>query len=431
MIASTPVKRIVLPNGLTVLHQRNPLSRAFCIGVWTRTGARDERGGEEGLCHFLEHMLFKGTRSRSAFDISQQIEKIGGNLDAFTTKDTMCVYAQVLESQREVAFDLVSDMLRRSIFADDQVVLEREVVLEEIGDVMDAPDDLIHELFAASVFPQHPLGRPILGQPETVGSFTRRDLVRFQRRTFKASNLVVSVYGNIPPRQLRLRCEHLFDFPEGVVRRTAPRVRSAAPSRTVVRRRLHQQHICLGSRTFSYLEDRRFALMALTTLVGGGMSSRLFQRVREELGLTYTIYTYAEHSWDAGLMATYMAVRPRNVARAMEVVRDEYRKVRAGGVQHDELLDTKEQLKGRILLGLETSTSRMMRNARNEIQYGHQFSERELIRRIDAVTLDDVHEIADELLDPDRLSVVSLGPSSAGVSRRVRRTARVALGRPR
>jgi predicted Zn-dependent peptidase len=248
-----------------------------------------------------------------------------------------------------------------------------------------------------------------------VSSFTRADLLRFRRKNFRGSNLVLSVYGNITLRELRRACDRVFDLPAGSTRRLRPRLARPRASRRLVRRRLHQQHVCVGSRTFSYHEERRYPLMVLTTLVGGGMSSRLFQRIREEMGLTYSIYSYADHSWDTGLMATYLAVRPRNAGRAVREVLREFRRVCSGDVSARELEETKEQLKGRILLGLETSAARMMRNARNELQYGRQISERELIRRVNAVTLDDLLEVAELALEPDRLSAVSLGPSAGGM----------------
>jgi predicted Zn-dependent peptidase len=383
--------------------------------VWTKTGSRDERRGKEGLCHFLEHMLFKGTSQRSAFEISQEIEKIGGSLDAFTTKETMCLYAHVLENHRTVALDLLSDMLNNAIFAQDQVSIERQVVLEEINDVMDAPDDLVHDLFASVVFPAHPLGRPVLGYPNSVAGFSRDDLLRYSRKTFKASNIIVAVYGNISSRELREACARLFDFPQGSVKHSSPRLGRFKPERRIIRRKLHNQHVCLGNRTFSYLEDRRFPLMVLTTLIGGGMSSRLFQRVREKMGLTYSIFTDADHARDTGLMATYMSVRPKHTAAAINAVLEEYHKIRTGDLSPGELEDTKEQLKGRILLGLETSTAKMMRMARNELYYGRQITEKELLRRIDAVALDDIFEVADKTLDLDDLCVVSLGSSTAGL----------------
>jgi len=415
MIALPPIKKYVMENGLTVLHQRNPISRAFCIGVWTRTGARDERPDDAGLCHFLEHMLFKGTARRSAFDISQDIERIGGSIDAFTTKDTMCVYAQVLEDHREVAIDLISDMVTASVFDVEQVALERDVVLEEISDVMDAPDDLIHEAFAEAIFRDHPLGRPILGFPYTVSKMNRAGLLRYARRVFKGGNVVICVYGNIDEKELRRVCKARFALPGGDFRRVHPRVRRNGPVRRMMRRKLHQQHICIGTRTFSFLEERRYPLMLLTTLLGGGMSSRLFQRIREEKGLCYNLFTYSDHSHDAGLMATYVAVRPRNAGLTIREVVDEFRHVLKDGVTKDELESTREQLKGRILLGLETSTARMMRMARNEISYGRQVSERELIRSIDAVRLSDVQDVARAVLEPKHLSIVSMGPSSAGL----------------
>lgn len=409
------VKKHVLENGLTVLHQRNPVSRAFCVGVWTRTGSRDERKGEEGLCHFFEHMLFKGTSRRSAFRISQDIEKIGGSLDAFTTKETMCVYAQVLQDHSEVAFDLIGDMLSRPLFSDEHIALERQVVLQEISDVMDAPDDLIHDLFTDAVFPNHPLGRPILGFPESVSTFTRGDLRRIARRMFTGPNVVVAVYGNMPERKLLAACRRLFAFPPGPSSPNRSKLRPFVAERRSIRRKLHQQHVCMGNRTFSYLEDGRYPMMVLTTLAGGGMSSRLFQRIREEMGLAYSVYTYSDHLRDTGLMATYMAVHPRNAVRAIDAVAEEYRRIVNGEVTRSELDDTKEQLKGRILLGLETSTARMMRIARNELNYGRQISERELIRRIDTVSLSDIHEVAARSLDYSELSVVSMGPSRAGI----------------
>lgn len=414
MVAQTPVRRFTLDNGLTVVHQRNPISRTFCIGVWTRTGARDERRGEEGLCHFLEHMLFKGTLRRSAYEISLEIERVGGSLDAFTTKDTMCVQAHVLDSHRDLAIDLIGDMLTGSTFADELVEVERSVILEEIGDAEDAPDDLVHELFAAAVFPNHPLGRPILGTRESIARFSRDDLRRFMRRVFRGSNLVVSVYGNISEKELRRKCEQQFSLPAGNVRRSGVRLRRGDPLRKTVRRQLHQQHVCIGSRTFSYHEERRFPLTVLTTLLGGSMSSRLFQRIREEMGLTYNVFTYSDHSRDAGLMATYVAVKPSNTRRAIDAVFDEYESVRAGGVSKDELRDVKAHIKGRILLGLETSTARMMRMARNEISYSRQVSEKELLQRINSVTLDDVLEVASSALDSERQSVISLGPRTVG-----------------
>ena len=416
MNAARTARKIVLPGGLTILHERNPISRAFCLGVWTRTGARDESEAESGLCHFLEHMLFKGTTRRSAQDISREIEKVGGSLDAFTTKDTMCVYAQVLESRRDVAIDLMADMLTSSRFAEEHVTLERNVVLEEIGDVEDAPDDLIHELFAAEIFPAHPLGRPILGSRRTVSSFRRSDLQRYSRRVFRSSNVVVAVYGNIDEDELVELCQSRLKFARGTLAREKARLGRVTPHRKHVRRKLNQQHIVVGCRTFSFQDERRYALMVLNALVGGGMSSRLFQKIREELGLAYNVYTYVDHSRDTGMFAAYMAVRPATAGKALDAVRGEFASLCKGGIRRDELRDTRDHIKGRILLGLETSTSRMMRLARNEISYGYQVPERELIRRIESVKLADVAAVAAEVLDVEKHTVVSLGPSAAGLN---------------
>jgi predicted Zn-dependent peptidase len=407
-------------NGVTVLHEENPYSRAFCLGVWIKTGSRDEADGEDGLVHFFEHMLFKGTRKRSAFEISQALEKVGGSLDAFTTKEQICVYAQVLRDHADLAVDVIDDMLLDATFAPEQIETERQVVLGEIRDVMDAPDDVIHDLFASEVFPGHPLGRPILGTPKTVSSFDRHDLVGFKRRSLRAGNVVVSVFGSPDRRVLGNICDKAFRFPDGTVHVSRPRLRRYEPVRRHHRRALNHQHICIGARAASYLDPMRYPQTVLTTLLGGGMSSKLFQRIREELGFAYSVYTYAESARDTGLAATYMAVKPENAGAAVAEVFRELAKIKDGGITRTELKDTKEQIKGKILLGLESSSAKMMRNARNEVYYGRQVSDREIIERVDRVKLDDVLQSASELLDGSMNTIVSLGPSSAGLKTALR-----------
>lgn len=409
------VKQYVGDNGVTILQQDNPTSRAFCMGVWITSGSRDEGPGEEGLSHFLEHMLFKGTRNRSAFELSQAIEKVGGALEAFTTKEQVCVYAQVLDDYKELAADVLSDMVTNPTFSAENIERERQVVLEEIGDVNDAPDDLIHDLFASEIFPEHPLGKPILGTAEAVTRFDRARLVRFAKKTFRADNMVIAIYGKLDKRRLMRLCDWAFQLPNGRRRRVRKKIRSFEPRRRLHRRKLHHQHICIGGRACSYLDDARYPMLVLTTLLGGTMSSRLFQRIREELGFTYSIYTYADSLRDAGLLATYMSVRPSNAGRVVREVFREFAKVQRGLVTAEEIEDTKRHLKGRILLGLETSGARMMRIARNHIYYGRQVSERELIERIDRVTRDQVLELAQEALSPERNTIVSLGPSAGGL----------------
>lgn len=412
---SPRVKKYKGTNGITVLQQDNPGSRVFCMGVWIKTGSRDERAGEEGLSHFLEHTIFKGTRHRSAFEISQAIEKVGGALEAFTSKEHICIYAQVLDDHKTLAAEILGDMIAHPVFPAEQIALERQVVIEEIRDVMDSPDDLIHDLFAHEVFAGHPLGRPILGEVESVSAFSRTRLLRFAGKHFRGDNIVISVLGNTDKRFLMRICDWAFGLPAGSPDRKGKKFRAYKPVTRHHRRRLHHQHICVGARSYSYLDERRYALMVLSTLLGGSMSSRLFQRIREELGYTYSIYTYADPARDAGLMGTYFAVKPANTARVLGEVFKEFGKIKSGHVGRDELDDTKEQLKGRILLGLETSTSKMMRMARNEICFGRQVSEQELIRSISRVQMDDVVKIAADVLDSDNATIVSLGPSSAAL----------------
>ncbi len=325
------------------------------------------------------------------------------------------MFVQVLHDHADLAVDVLSDMFINPAFPPEHVELEKQVVLEEIRDVMDSPDDVIHDLFASEVFPEHPLGRPILGTPETVSAFSREALSRFARRHFRGGNIVISVFGTLDKRLLRSICDGAFRFRDGQVRRPKKRIGGYWPVRRLHRRKLHHQHICIGGRACSYLDEQRYPLAVLTTLLGGGMSSRLFQRIREELGFAYSVYTYAETVRDTGIVGTYMAVKPANAGKAVREVFKELKKIEGGKIRDDELRDTKEQLKGKILLGLETSTSKMMRNARNEIYYGRQVAEKEIISRVDRVTLDVVLESAADLLAGDRNTVVSLGPSSAGL----------------
>jgi predicted Zn-dependent peptidase len=300
-------------------------------------------------------------------------------------------------------------MIQNPSFPPDQIALERQVVLEEIRDVMDAPDDLIHDLFAADVFPDHPLGKPILGSPDSVAGFGRTKLLNFSRKHFRPDNLVIAVYGNVDKRRLMRMCNWKFGSSRDSIRRNSKRIKRFRPVRRLYKKELHHQHICIGGRSCSYVDEARYP-----TLLGGTMSSRLFQRIREELGYTYSIYTYADSARDTGLVGTYVSVKPSNVRRVVDEVFKEFNKIREGDLGKQELEDTKQHLKSKILLGLENSTSKMMRIARSEIYFGRQISERELIDNIDRVSMDDVIGLAQDTLDEKRNTVVSLGPSSLG-----------------
>jgi predicted Zn-dependent peptidase len=415
--SSQPVRKRVFENGVTLLHQPNLRSRTFCVGLWIKSGSREERPGEEGLCHFLEHMLFKGTERRRAVDISREVERVGGSIDAFTTKEQVCLYVQLLEDRAELAFDILGDMVLHSTFPPQEIRRERQVVLEEIRDVLDSPDDLIGDVFAAMLFPGHPLGHPILGSRSTVSRFSRPQLVRFARRVLRGPNIVVSVCGNVDLRTLSRWVERAFPFPDGSVRPRTPPIPRRWERKRHLHRPLHQQHLCVGSRGVSYHDEDRFAFMVLASLLGGGMASRLFRRIREELGLAYTVYTYTEYGRDAGLIGTYLATRPDQAALALEAVLEEFEAVRSGKVTDREIEETKEHLEGRILLGLETASAKMMRMARNEIYYGRQVGEVELVRQIRRIGRDDLVRVAHRVLSPEALSLATIGPSRAGLKR--------------
>ncbi len=413
-----PPRRIVLDGGLVLVVQRVPGARALSLGAWTRTGSRDERPGEEGLCHFLEHMLFRGTRRRDAHAISLDIERAGGSIDAFTTRDTMCVHAQVLAEDAELAFDLVGDMLTGSTFDAESVAIERRVVLEEIHDAEDAPDDFVHEVFGRALFGAHPCGRSILGTRRRVASFSRDDVRRFARRVLRAGNVVVAACGDVDARRLRALCARHVALPPGrprPVRAVAPPARP--PRRRHVRRDLAQQHLVVGTRAPARDDPRRHALAVLVTALGGGMSSRLFRRVRDELGLAYSVYTWTDATRDTGAMAAHLAVSPSQATHALEATLSEFDAVRRGDLSDEEIDAAREQVRGRALLGLETTTSRMMRLARDELVFGRPVPEREFVAALERVRRDDVTALARELLRPEALCVASLGPAPPRVSR--------------
>ncbi len=402
-----------LPSGLRLVTESMPHVRSVSVGLWLTRGSRHEPDEESGVAHFIEHMLFKGTTSRSAREIAQTIDSIGGQLDAFTAKEYAGYYIKVLDEHLPTAIDLLSDMLMRPALAPEDVAKEQSVILEEIKMVEDTPDDLVHELFAQHFWARHPLGRPILGTPETVRSFASDGLRRYFSRTYVAPHLIVAAAGNLDHVRLRALIDEKFaslpvaapDWP------TAPP--SVTPGLLNRQKDIEQTHLCLGTPAYPQAHERRHALYVLNTILGGSMSSRLFQHVREERGLAYAVFSNLAAYSDAGTITVYAGCASDRLREVVDVTLAELRDLRDRPVAAEELRRAKDHLKGSLMLGLESTSSRMSHLARQEIYFGRHVSLDELLGDVEAVSVDDVQSTAADLFRDDTLAATVVGPEEA------------------
>jgi predicted Zn-dependent peptidase len=409
------VKRTVLPSGLRILTESIPTTRSAALGVWVAVGSRDETPAMSGASHFLEHLLFKGTEKRTALDISAEIEAVGGETNAFTTKEYTCYYARVLDADLPLAVDVLCDAVADSILEPADVETERAVILEEIAMHEDEPGDEVHDVFTEAIFGDHPLGRLISGTEESVTPMTRNQINGFYRRRYTAPHIVIAAAGNLEHATVvRLVRKALAGTvldsepaePAGP-RAGAKRVRTQAPHTVVRNRDTEQAHVVLGGVGIGRRDERRFALGVLNNVLGGGMSSRLFQEIREKRGLAYSVYSYASQYADAGLFGVYAGCAPGKVEEVLDLTRTELARVAADGITTEELGRGKGMVKGAYVLGLEDTGSRMSRLAKSELLHGDLMSVDDLLARVDAVTADEVNAVAAAFLaQPMSLAVV-------------------------
>ena len=383
--------------------------RSVSIGVWLTRGSRHETAEQGGIAHFVEHMLFKGTAARTAEDIAQAIDSIGGQLDAFTAKEYASYYIKVLDEHLPLAIDILADIVRNPAFGADDIEREKKVVVEEIKMVEDTPDDLVHELFTQGFWEDHPLGRPILGTKETVESFTSDSLREYFRSAYTAPNLIVSAVGNLEHNRVRELVAEKFGSliaPDAPVVDRAPRV----SAKILVRNKeLEQSHLCLGVSSYPQSHDDRYASYILNTLLGGSMSSRLFQNVREKRGLAYAVFSGLSAYRDAGSFTVYAGCSNEAVGEVIDLVVDELRGVKTSPVPAAELQRSKDHLKGSLMLSLENTASRMSHLARQEIYFDRQFGLDDTLAGIERVTADDVQRVAVDLFSNGSMSATVLG----------------------
>jgi predicted Zn-dependent peptidase len=399
-------RRTTLPSGLRIITEAIPTTRSAALGIWVGIGSRDETPAMSGASHFLEHLLFKGTHKRTAMQISAEIEAVGGETNAFTTKEYTCYYARVLDTDLPLAVDVLVDAVADSILDPADVETERGVILEEIAMHEDEPGDEVHDVFAETIYGNHPLGRLISGTPESVTPMTRNQINNFYRKRYKAPEVVIAAAGNLDHATVvRLVRKALAGSPldTGPAEPARPRdgdnrVRVQKPHTVVLHRDTEQAHIVLGTVGLSRYDERRFALGVLNNVLGGGMSSRLFQEIREKRGLAYSVYSYASQYADSGLVGVYAGCAPGKAAEVLDLIRDELERVGEGGITTEELARGKGMVKGSYVLGLEDTGSRMSRLAKSELLHGDLMGVDELLARVDAVTIADVEKVAADLL---------------------------------
>ncbi len=405
------VSRDQLTNGVQLVMEPLREVSSVCIGLWVHTGSRDETPDENGLTHFIEHMLFKGTSRRSALEIAREIDKIGGFINAFTGREFTCFYVKVLREHLEKGFDILSDIYHHSLFKPEDIEKERMVILQEIKMVEDSPDDYVHELFSRNLWGKTPLGFSISGTTQSVEGFQRKDFLTFFDRRYRASKRIVSIAGNADRDTVLTLAEKYF----GASPYDGKKPKDDKPVEPINGFRHHQKeleqlHVCWGGKGCSRVDQQRYPLFALNTFLGGGMSSRLFQEVREKRGLVYSIYTFANFFRDTGVFAINWSSQAGHFNEIVDVVQGEIDRVKKNGLGPGQLEEVKEQMKGNLLLSLEGTNSRMNKLATDEIYFERHVPVEEVVKKIDTMTVEDISDAAGQFLRMDQFAMTALGP---------------------
>ncbi|MBI4514386.1 MAG: insulinase family protein [Deltaproteobacteria bacterium] len=403
------VSRSALPNGIRVVSEAMPGVPSGTVGIWVENGSRFETAAQNGISHFLEHLFFKGTERRTAAMIAEEIDAVGGVLNAFTSKEYTCYYAKVLAEHLPLAVDLLADIFRHSRFDPEEIDRERAVVMQEISQIEDTPDDYVHDLFNLHFWPGHPLGFPVCGRAENVQQFQQRDLLAFFDARYQPDRIIIAAAGNLTHATLMEWVEREFGDLQGAAGAPGGSPPVAARGVFPLEKDLEQVHICLGTPGISHTAPERYAAYLLSAALGGGMSSRLFQEVRERRGRAYSIYSFLSSFRDTGYLGIYAGTSSEWVEEVVAVICAEMRKLAETGLAPAELVRVKNQLKGNMLLGLESSDARMNRVARNEIYFGHDIAPEEVAACIDATANDEIIALARRLLQPGELAMALLG----------------------
>ncbi len=405
-------RKDTLANGIRVVSETLPKSRSVSIGVWVKVGSRHEPQDIGGISHFIEHLFFKGTARRTAKDIAIEMDSIGGEMNAFTSQESTTFYAKVVDEHLPTAIDILSDILLGSKFDPAEMDKERKVILEEIKGVEDTPDDFIHELFTSTVWPDNSLGRPILGTKDTIKALKHKDIIAYIENYYSPKEIVISVAGNFEHARLIDLLNSSFGSlsRQGISKKEATPVFAHAVA--VKKKQLEQVQVCIGCQGLNYTHEDRFTISALNTVLGNSMSSRLFQEIREQNALAYSIYSYVTSYRDTGLLTIYAGTDPSNTLEVVRLVVKELRKIREEGITPAEEARVRNQIKGSLVLSLESSNSHMSRLARQEMYFGKYLSMDDIIRGVEKVTAEQVQKVANRLFTRENLSLSILGPLS-------------------
>lgn len=407
---SKSIKKTVLDNGVRILTRKLPHVRSVSMGVWVNVGARDESAAENGLSHLIEHMLFKGTTNRSAYQLAKEFDAIGGHTNAFTSMENTCYHASVLDTHFETMVEILSDIFLNSKFDADELENERPVVLSEISMIEDNPEDYIHNLFEENYWGDHPLGRSVLGSRENVTGFDSKKIKKFFKKFYQPGQIIISAAGNVDHNRLVDLIAPAFSLIK-TGEEPGKRITPLPQIHTSINYRdIEQVHICLCNKGLSITHPKRFASSLMNTILGGNMSSRLFQEIREKRGLAYSVYSFSSLNVDTGFLGVYTGVAPDKVDTAVELILNEWTRICDEEISATELSDSKEYSKGNLLLSSESTENHMARLAQNEIHFGRHIPLQETIENINSVTIEEVLGLANQLFKTDRPSLTALGP---------------------
>jgi predicted Zn-dependent peptidase len=409
------LKKFSLKNGVRVVCEKIPYVRSVSAGIWIRTGSRNENLKNNGISHFIEHMLFKGTETRSAAQIADSIDSIGGQLNAFTGKECTCFYTKTLDEHMEIALDVLSDMFFRSVFAKKDIALEKKVILEEIGMYEDSPEELVHDLLSETVWEGSSVGYPILGTRKSLRNINREAITEYMKEQYTADKTVIAIAGNFDDNRIEeilAKYFGLWNTPSETGQQDQGTV--FKPETGIKEKDTEQVHICIGFEGIKNGDDRIYPLLAVNNILGGGMSSRLFQKIREKRGLVYSIYSYPTTYMDAGLLTIYAGMKPDNLDEVMRLIYDEIHTLKRKGISQTELEKTKEQMKGNFMLGLESTSSRMNSIGKSEVLLGYINTPEEILEKINSITMENVEDVIRQVLDTDKTGVSIVGSFKNG-----------------
>lgn len=401
------IAKATLSNGLRIVAEEIPHVRSVSMGIWVHTGSKNESIQSNGISHFLEHMLFKGTKNRTARQLAESFDEIGGQVNAFTSKEITCYYAKVLDDHFSLSLDILSDMFLRSTFLEQEIEKEKKVIVEEIRMIEDTPDDIVHDLLAEASFAKHTLGLPVIGTTENVMQFSRDDLLHYQSSYYHPQNVVIALAGNLPEDYLE-QLEETFGSYRGEKSAKSAEIPRFTPNVQIKQKATEQTHLCLGLPGLAVDDPRIYQIILLNTILGGNMSSRLFQKIREDKGLAYSVFSYHSSYQKAGLFSIYAGTSHDQANEVIAHIDEIIQQLKTEGVKEEELRKSKEQLKANLMLGLESTNNRMSRLGRNEILINKHLSLDELVEQVSQILLDDINQLANEMFSSSySLSLIS------------------------